>query len=146
MKHSLYYHQALLINISISLLLSQIRDPELLLLKINFCWSFFLVLKDFDEVCFNENVCTINCNKNLSDFAFISCFKHVNSNRWDSYYLGKLNVIAQNLDNFLIREKAFILDVSLGSKYASTQTFVLESIHPDVFRKISFLKGFSKCL
>ena len=38
----------LLINISISLLLSQIRDPELLLLKINFCWSFFLVLKDFD--------------------------------------------------------------------------------------------------
>ena len=91
-------------------------------------------------------MCTINCTKNLSDFAFISCFKHVNSNRWDSYYLGKLNVIAQKLDNFLIREKAFMLDVSLGSEYASIETFVLESIHPEVFRKISFLKGFSKFL
>ena len=44
------------------------------------------------------------------------------------------------------KSKQFIFGFWQGSKYASAESPVFRSIHPEVFRKIAFLKGFSKFL
>ena len=91
-------------------------------------------------------VCAINCTNIVRGFALIFCFKHFNRNRRFDSSLGKSNVITEKLNNFLIREKSFILGFWLGSEYSPAESSVFRSIHPEVFRKITFLEGFSKFL
>ena len=47
---------------------------------------------------------------------------------------------------FWKQEKGFILDFWLGSEYTYAVSFIFRSIHPELFRKIAFLKGFSRFL
>ena len=91
-------------------------------------------------------LCAISCINNWRIFAMIFCFKHFNSNRCFDSLLGKFNSIIGNLGNFLKRKKGFILEFWLGSEHTSAESFIFRSIHPEVFRKIAFLKGFLKFL
>ena len=59
-------------------------------------------------------------------------------------YLGNLSQLSEIWATFWKEKKGFILDFWLGSEYTNAESFIFRSIHPEVFQKIAFLKGFSK--
>ena len=101
-----------------------------------FCRSSVLVFQY--AVCYqlHQHICI--------GFALIFCFTHFRGNRYFYSFLGKFNAITGNLDKLLTKEKSFILDFWLGSKYTCAESSVFRSIYPELYQKIDFLKGFSK--
>ena len=94
-----------------------------------------------------EIACAINCTNNLRGFAFIFCFKHLNSNRYFDASLRELHVVNGNLDNFLTREKSFILDFSTVSEHISAESSVCNQTYSSRgISKDSFSKSFFWCL
>ena len=78
---------------------------------------------------------------NFKVFALIFCFKHLNSNRCFDSSREEFNVITGNSDNFLTREKSFILDFWLVSECISAKYFEWEATLKGFFSK-SFSKNF----
>ena len=74
-------------------------------------FSSIIIVSAFGNRSFNENVYAINCTNNLRGFVLIFRIKYFNSNRYFDSALGKFNGITGNLDNFLTREKSFVLEV-----------------------------------
>ena len=91
-------------------------------------------------------LCATSCTNNVRSFGLIFCFKHLYSNICFQSFLEKFNAFTWNLNKVLIREKSFVLDFWPGFEYASAESSVFRSIHPKLYRKIAFLKGFSKFL
>ena len=81
----------------------------------------------------------------LSSRFLVCCVPSVASTTWGVLqWFSVLNIsIATDV---LIRKKGFILEFWLGSEHTSAESFIFRSIHPEVFRKIAFLKGFLKFL
>ena len=78
----------------------------------------------------NKNVCSIKvCINNFRVFALIFCFKRLNSNRCFDSSREEFNVITGNSDNFLTREKSFILDFWLVSECIYAEAYVFRSIY-----------------
>ena len=88
-------------------------------------WQIIIISTFVSWSC-NEIVCAINCTNNLKGFAFIFCFKRLSSNRCFVSSLGEFNVISGNLNNFLTREKSFILCFYRFSEYISAESSVSE--------------------
>ena len=76
----------------------------------------------------------------LSSRFQVCCVPSVASTTW-----GVLQIqLSEIWATFWKEKKGFILDFWLGSEYTNAESFIFRSIHPEVFQKIAFLKGFSK--
>ena len=90
--------------------------------------------------------CAISFINNLKGFAIIFCFKISIATDALILSLQYLMQLPEIWTSFWKEKKSFILDFCLGSEYTYAESFISRRIHAEVFRKIAFLKGFSKFL